>query len=72
MTPNQRELKKLRDKGEPRLAVIPATTLRSHIEGRAPRSLDHLVLYEDLGLPLKGWKTPAELRCLGVKPLEKV
>jgi hypothetical protein len=71
MTPNQQKLKKLRDKGEPRLMAIPDTTLRSHIDGRVPRHVDHLILYEDLGLPLKGWRTAKELRELGVAPLEK-
>lgn len=66
MTRNQKKLKELREAHEPRLAMIPDSTLRSHIEGRRPRGLDHLVVYESLGMPLQGWFSVRELKELGV------
>jgi hypothetical protein len=66
MTPNQKILQKLYAAREPGLAKIPDSTLRSHVDGRTPQKLDHLIIYEGLGMPLKGWRTAKELRTLGV------
>jgi hypothetical protein len=66
MTPNQKRLARLQKERPETLATIPDSTLRSHIGGRRPRHLEHLVLYEALGMPLRGWFSIKELRDLGV------
>jgi hypothetical protein len=68
-TPNQKKLKKLVDANDPRLCKIAPSTLRAHVDGRAPRNLRHLARYEELGMPVKGWMTAKELKDEGLRPL---
>jgi hypothetical protein len=68
-TPNQKILQKLYAARDERLAKIPESTVRSHaLDGRSPAKLDHLIIYEGLGMPLKGWRSAKELKALGVDP----